>query len=131
MFVTVAVLRYQALVRSEQETEAARFGREMVEGRLADLPSALNGLAWSIVSPSEPLSDAPDLELAALAIERADAVTDHGDASILDTLARVHWMEGRTELAIETQRRALERSPDEWKEQMQATLATYEAGDDA
>jgi len=120
---------YAALVKAGMRDEAAAWGQRLVEDLLADDEAALNELAWSIVDPRAK-SDAPGLSVAKPAAERANELTGGLDAAILDTLARVTWLDGRRAEAIALQERALQAAS--WnadlKKALQATLDEYRSG---
>ena len=53
----------------------------------------------------------PDLDLALRAAKRASELTNHKSASILDTVARVHFERGELREAIEWQQKAADTKP--------------------
>jgi hypothetical protein len=62
------------------------------------------------------------------AATRAAEVTKREDGSILDTLARVHFLKGDAVEAARIQREAIEKTADgAMKEEMRAALAEYES----
>jgi thiol-disulfide isomerase/thioredoxin len=124
----LAYTKYRLLTKAGPKETASAYGREIVAGPLAKLPKALHLLAWGIVDPKSNASAAErDLDTALAAAARADELTEHKDASILDTLARVHFWKGDLDQAIALQKEALARAEsDEQKAEIQATLAEYE-----
>jgi thiol-disulfide isomerase/thioredoxin len=78
----------------------------------------LNGLAWSMATQMDDL----DLEMALKFAMRANELTADKDASILDTVARIHYEQGNLEQAIEWQTKAAEQSPE-----LKSTLEKYQA----
>ncbi len=77
--------------------------------RMAELPGAapsdLNNLAWTIAI--DPGVARAELEAALPVAERAARDTAHREGQILDTLAELQFLLGRTEQAVETIDRAL------------------------
>lgn len=86
----------------------------------------LNEIAWGIVDPAGHPEN-PDLDLALKAAAAADEITEHKNAMILDTLARVHFMRGDTAKAIEIQTKAVELAPENFKAEMTKALDEYKA----
>jgi thiol-disulfide isomerase/thioredoxin len=120
----LAVVKYGALVQATKATEASAFGRELVSKTFKDDPENLNGLAWSIVDPKAP--KVGDLELAKLAADRANTLSNGDDFAVLDTLARVTFLQGDVAKAIELQQKALDKAPDEAKDELKARLQEYQ-----
>ncbi len=102
----------------------------MVDGVAKDEPFMLNELAWWIVD--DPALTERDLALAQRAAERANELLKGEDPSVLDTLARAHFLQGHVDQAIEIQTKAVELVTDdpEFKAMLQETLNGYkeEAG---
>ena len=98
--------KYFLLRDAQRPADAASYGQRLVAEVYADNPNALNQLAWTIVDPKSKV--AGDYELAVKAAERATALVDWKDASILDTLAVALFKTGRVAQAIEIQTRAVE-----------------------
>jgi thiol-disulfide isomerase/thioredoxin len=92
-----------------------------------DNAMALNQLAWMLVDPKGAVAE-PNLDIAMRAATRAAQVTKREDGSILDTLARVHFLKGDAVEAARVQREAIEKTADgPMKEEMRAALAEYES----
>ncbi len=83
----------------------------------------LNSISWWTVD--DPVAVHRNLEQATAWAERADALTDHKDAQIIDTLARCWWERGDTEKAIELQRKAVEHASPTMKSSIKSTLDHY------
>jgi len=118
---------YQALLKLDDKSAAHDFGRTAVAGSIKDEVEPLNLFAWSIVDPDveTPMAER-DLELANLAVARADTLSGHKDPSVLDTLARLQFLGGAVQEAIATQRLALELTADaELKQDLQTRLDDY------
>lgn len=78
----------------------------------ADAPEHLNTLAWMIAGPSSLPYARRDLRLALTAALRADKLTEHKDAAILDTLATIYQMTGKLDEALAAAEAAVARAPD-------------------
>ena len=119
-------VKYKVMHDSGDAAGATRFAVAQVKGGAAADPMARNEWAWSIVDPAQKVDLAQrDLELAMAAAVRADDLTQHGEASIIDTLARVHFLKGDVAKAIELERKAIEVADAQQKAQLQPTLDEY------
>ena len=98
-------LKLRLLTAASRSDEASTLRGEMVESNW-DEPQLLNELAWTTALGQE--VTAADLEIALRAATRAAELTDHADASILDTLARVYYEQGDLDQAISWQEKAVE-----------------------
>ena len=86
----------------------------------------MNNVAWFLLSTREPAKPAEALALA----REASELTDHGDPSVLDTLALALHRTGDTEQAIEIQTRAIALVPPEdeaLRAELEEALARFEA----
>jgi thiol-disulfide isomerase/thioredoxin len=129
-FGQAALIKYDALVRGEKADDASAYGRDLVKATFKDDANALNSLAWSIVDPKSPREGA-DLPLARLAADRANELTSANDFSVLDTLARVVFLQGDVAQAITLQQKAVDSAPDEAKEELKTRLTEYQAAQKA
>jgi len=122
-FFNAALWRYQQLVAQERADEASKYLRDLIETHIAEMVQPLNALAWTIATgnPSE-----SDLDLALKAAKRANTLTEGKNPDVLDTLARVHYARGELELAVETQRRAVELAEGPMLEQLRESLESYQ-----
>ncbi len=121
---SAGVMSYEALLRAKDVEQAALYGRKLVAS-FSQVPQALNSLAWTVVDP-EATREQPDLELALSAAELANSLTEAGDFSILDTLARVVFLKGDGARARELQQKAVDLAPDAAKAELQVRLKEYE-----
>jgi thiol-disulfide isomerase/thioredoxin len=71
-----------------------------------DDAGTLNMIAWTIVDPEGPVKNR-DLAFALKAAERASELTEGKDASVLDTVSRVHFLKGDIDQAIQIQEKAI------------------------
>lgn len=89
-----------------------------------DNAGMLNMLAWTVADDEGVASR--DLSFALKAATRADEITKHKDASIIDTLARVYWEQGNKAKAIELETKAIALAEDgRMKDSLKETLAIY------
>jgi len=108
----LAGFKFQVLALQKKDYAAAyAFAAAAVDGELKDNAQALNEIAWTILD-SEGI-EKRDFDLALKVAERADELTGHADAAILDTLARAHFEKGDVAKAIEIETQALEKNKDE------------------
>jgi thiol-disulfide isomerase/thioredoxin len=100
-------MRLQMLSAAGRGEEASAVRGELMDAAW-DSSMALNELAWTTAIGESP--SAADLDVALKAATRAAELTDEADGSILDTLARVFFVMGDVDRAIEWQEKAVERS---------------------
>lgn len=86
---------------------------------------ALNQLAWSILTSEEVKKR--DLPAALRFARQANDLAKGEDAAILDTYARALFDNGKTQEAIATQKKAIEKAPEQMKEGLEESLKNYEA----
>jgi thiol-disulfide isomerase/thioredoxin len=109
LFASQAFRKFRHLICDEEYQAAFDFARRTSKTSFHDSAEGLNSVAWEIVEPMKCRIPEPDLALALSFAERADELTGGADASILDTLARVHFRLGHLETAVELQERAVAR----------------------
>jgi thiol-disulfide isomerase/thioredoxin len=119
------LMAYDAMLRAAKNDEAAKFGREIVAGAYKDEVQALNQLAWIIVDPQQSRTS-PDLELAHNAAEAANTLAKGEDAGVLDTLARVVFLQGDVAKAVEIQQKAVDKAPENQKDEFAKRLQEYQ-----
>lgn len=131
-YASVGLLRYEAYLKAGKPEAAAKWGRKMVSGLIAGNGNLLNGFAWSIVDSSsevDPDSEMEaaelDLDLAKLAGDRANELSDGKDAGVLDTVARVAYLMGDFPVAIKAQKLAVDLTEGERHESFGETLQMY------
>ena len=86
-----------------------------------------NDLAWRIAT--DPSIKERDLKVAELCANRALEGSKGKDAAILDTVARVKFMQGEKEQALELQKNAVSLADENMKPQLEKTLQSYERGE--
>ena len=88
--------------------------------------SLLNEIAWQIAT-ADGLGNR-DLVLAEKLAARANELTESGDATIFDTLARIEFLKGDKEEAISLQQQAINNATEEQAEELKKTLESYTNG---
>ena len=86
-----------------------------------------NELAWRIAT--DPAIEERDLGLAEKLATSANELTKGKEAGIIDTLARVRFMQGKKEDAIELQKKAVELAEDSQQKALQKVLDSYQKGE--
>ena len=86
-----------------------------------------NELAWRIAT--DPSIQQRDLKVAELCAQRANEAAQGTDPGILDTVARVKFMQGKKEEAIALQQKAISLADGDTKAQLEKTLASYQHGE--
>jgi len=127
---TVASLKFDAYLFAGEYDSASTYGSKLVDEAIAHKNSSeLNAIAWKIVDPDMKWTTR-DLDLAMRAAEKAVAFTPEKHPSypsVLDTLARVHFLKGDVKKAIEHQTKAVEIATGPMKESLQKALDEYKA----
>jgi len=85
-----------------------------------------NQIAWDLAT--RPGIKERDMEVLNLIATRANDAAQGKDAAILDTLARVQFMDGKKEAAIQTQQKAVNLADENMKGDLQKTLDSYKEG---
>jgi len=92
-----------------------------------DQPMLQNQLAWQIAT--DPKIKQRDLAVAEMCANRANDATKGKDPQILDTLARVKFMQGEKDQALALQEKAVSLAEDNLKDQLERTLEAYKKGE--
>ncbi|MBK8180599.1 MAG: hypothetical protein IPK67_17220 [Planctomycetes bacterium] len=125
----VAPWKFYALLQTKAYDAAYAYVEKISKGVFKDEPAALNQLAWMLVDPDAPTKiEKPNYELALrLATRAAELSKGKADeASVLDTLAAVHFAKGDLAKAVEVQTRAVElMKGKEGVEDFEAKLTKY------
>ncbi len=123
--VRFAVTRFQILF-SEKKDYAAAYKQAAKLNEMKDVePGALNAVAWMIVEPDR--LENRDLAVAEKLITRAMELSKGEEFGILDTAARVQFLKGNNDKAIELQTKSLEKAPADAREEIEGTLKKYQA----
>jgi hypothetical protein len=86
-----------------------------------------NELAWQIAT--DPQIKQRDLKVAETCANRANQASNGKDAGILDTVARVKFMQGHKEEALAMQEKAIGLAEGDQKTQLEKTLESYKRGE--
>jgi len=127
-FADFALFKYDVYVSRMKDYSAAKtYGRTLIDTTIANDPDLLGMLASYIVNPNTDVPEADrDIELALLAAQKANTVSEGKNASVLDTLARVHFAKGDAKEAARVQATAVELSKDpRMKAEFQRSLDKY------
>jgi len=108
------------------DEEAAGKLIEQMRSSQPDDPMAENEIAWQL-AVQEGLKGSL-LETAAKIVDHANSLSGGKNPMILDTLARVTFMQGKKDKAIEIQAKALELAEADMKDDLRATLESYKDG---
>ena len=115
------------LVDLKRPDLAYAYGRSLAKNRPQDYIT-LNAMSWCVVS--NPQVTRPDLEFAQEMSERANGIQRYANYTLIDTLARIYWMRGDRERAIDWQRKAVAVAPDSWHgDACRENLSTYVSGE--
>jgi len=88
--------------------QALAAGHQLLKGDQGSNPELLNAMAWEIVGPERPKPPADELKSFALEVARkADDLVNNKHPMVADTLARALFVNGDTQAAVTTQRRAI------------------------
>ena len=118
--------RYEfMMVDMNQPERAYEYGHQLAAEYHNDYIT-LNGLAWRVVSMD---LRSRDLDYALEISMKANALRSFDDYALLDTLARIHWMRGDRERAIQWQRKSVALAPDTWHgDDARKNLSVYASG---
>jgi thiol-disulfide isomerase/thioredoxin len=123
----IAGARFSVLMGQFKDTEGAlAIAKANAAGAWKDNAQLQNKIAWTIVDPNGGV-EKKDLALAEQCAKRAAELTKNKDAAILDTLARVHFVKGEVDKAIEVQTTAVGLADEQMKADLQAALDEYKA----
>ena len=121
--------RWQIYLMSGKADKALPIIRTKTEAAIAKKDAqALNQFAWILVDPDGPFTkETRDMDLATKAATKAVEFSGEKDGTIIDTLARVYFIKGDIDKAIELQTKAISLVPEEQKAQLQPALDEYKA----
>ena len=121
--------RWQIYLMTGKADKALPIIRTKVDEAMAKKDAqSLNQFAWMLVDPDGPFTkETRDLDLAMKAASKAAEFTGEKDGAILDTLARVYFIKGDIDKAIEVQTKAIAAAPEDQKAQLQPALDEYKA----
>ena len=104
---------------------ANRIAAELSDGNKENA-TLQNQLAW--VMATDPKIEQRDLDLAEKIATRVNAAAKGQEANIVDTLARIVFMQGKKERAVELQEKAVGLADASQKKAFQKVLDTYKKG---
>jgi len=122
-----------ANVRSEiylqkKDFEGANKQFALLSDSQPDNAQLQNQIAWQMTTDKR--LGKPDLELAEKCASRSNTAAKGEDPAILDTLARVKFMQGKKDDAVKLQEQAVAKMEDkDAKEQLGKTLESYKKGE--
>jgi len=120
---SMKMIKFEYLLDQMSVDSAVSYGKGLVEQNWDD-SMLLNSLSWTMVIHDR-LNDSGK-EFALKAATRADELTEHSDAEILDTLARCWFVKGDVQKAIEIQKQAIKHADPDTAERLEPALKEYE-----
>lgn len=121
----LGMVRFQILTGRGDYDGAYKVAAALSEAN-TDNAMLQNQIAWTIASDKG--LEKRDLALAEKIAERGNKAAKGKDPNILDTLARVQFMNGKKKEAIETQQKAVDMAEGEAKEKFTEFLTSYKQG---
>jgi thiol-disulfide isomerase/thioredoxin len=122
---SLGMVRFQILLGRKDYAKAYKLAGSLSEAHPDDA-AAQNELAWVIAA--QPGLEKRDLALAEKMAERANQTTKGKEPAVLDTLARVQFMSGKTNEAIATEQQAVDLADGMARIFLQKTLMSYQQG---
>jgi thiol-disulfide isomerase/thioredoxin len=119
-------LRLEILFGKKDYPAAFKMADRISEANKDDV-ELQNDLAWHIAT--SPSLEQHDLTVAETIALRGDKTAKSKDPNVLDTLARIKFMRGKKEEAIQLQQKAIDLAEGESKTQLQKTLTSYKKGE--
>jgi hypothetical protein len=121
------ITRFQMLLGRKDYKGAYKYALQLSDAH-PDNSFMQNELAWRIATAKN--IEERDLDVAEKIARRAVETTKWKDPEILDTLARVLFVKGDKDKAVEYQSKVVELSDGNRKKQYQATLDSYKKGEE-
>ena len=118
-------VRFSILLGRKNYTNAYKLAESLSDAHPKNA-MLQNELAWTIAT--QPELEKRDLVLAEKMAGRANEATQGKESAVLDTLARVQFMNGKTNEAVATEQKALDIAPDEQKAFLKKFLTSYQEG---
>lgn len=119
------LLRFNILLGKKDYTAAYKLAAKTSEAH-KDNADLQHQLAWQIAS--DDTIEQRDLNLAATIAARANEAAKGKDPGILDTQARILFMQGKKDEAIQMEEKAMKLADDDQKKILQKTLDSYKEG---
>jgi thiol-disulfide isomerase/thioredoxin len=124
---TIGMRRFQLLLDRKDYKGAYKVAAQLSDSH-PDNKMLQNELAWKIAT-GRGIAER-DLTLAEKIARRANEAAKGKDAEILDTLARVLFLKGEKDSAVEYQTKAVEFAEGARKKQLQGALESYQRGEE-
>jgi len=121
----VTLTRMKILVGRKDFASAGMLAESTSDAYSTNIP-VQNLMAWSLATAAD--IDAHGLAIAQKIALQADAASKGTNCQVLDTLARVQFMTGKTNEAVTTEQKAVDLAPEQAKSHLQKHLADYQAG---
>jgi thiol-disulfide isomerase/thioredoxin len=118
-------VRFQILLGRKDYAGAYKLAGALSDAH-PDNAGLQNELAWFIAD--QPGLEKRDLALAEKMAGRANEATQGKEPGVLDTLARVQFMSGKTNEAVATEQKAVNLADGPAKERLQQLLTSYQQG---
>ena len=119
-------LRRVGLFLDRKDYQAAYRLAEQISDSRPDDTLAQNSLAWDLVTRED--IEEPNLKLAEKIARRANQAAKGKDPEILDTLARVLFLKGQQQAAVELEDKAMTLAEGRRKDTFQKVLESYQQG---
>ncbi len=119
-------VRFQILLGKEDYPAAYKLAATISDSH-KDNAMLQNQLAWQIVT--DPRIKERDLKVAGKIANRANDAAQGKDPAILDTVARIQFMQGQKDEAIATQQKAVAMAEGAMKTDLEKTLESYKRGE--
>jgi thiol-disulfide isomerase/thioredoxin len=116
-------LKYRSMLQFARTRGAVVSYGHAIAKKNWDDAGFLNAISWWTVDDQD--TKYGYLTQATEWAERADELTYHKDAQIIDTLARCYWDQGKTDEAINLQKKAVQLASPRMKENIEETLKGY------
>ena len=119
------ITRLQILLGRKDYAGACKLAESASEAH-PENASLQNGLAWMLVVTKG--VDPRGLAVAEKLATRANSAAQGKDSQVLDTLARAQFLNGHTNEAVASERKAVEVAPEEAKTYLKRILTDYQVG---
>ena len=121
----LGMTRFQILARQGNYDAAYKVLGDLSDAE-PDNAMLQNQIAWTIATNKE--LEKRDLILAEKIAERANKAAKGKDPNILDTLARIQFMNGKKSQAVESEQKAVDLAEGKMKEEFKKFLVSYQQG---
>ncbi len=118
--------KFSVLVQKGDEPAAYKIAGD-ISGRHLDEAMWQNALAWQLATDKH--LKKPDLELAEKIADRADKASQGKEPGVIETVARVKFLRGKKEEAIQLQQKAVDLAESDRKQHYQKDLDSYKKGE--